>query len=90
MYFCTVKKTYAMKNISKKVITAAVDEALQQVLIKLEILDPSKKTKKMADNLSRKFSTQIRSEVKKGLTKVKKTAASKSKGKKAKKVVVTA
>jgi hypothetical protein len=59
----------------------------------LKLSNPSKKTKKVADNLSRKFSAQIISDMKKSSKKVQKEAAAadkKNKDKKTKKIIVAA
>ena len=73
------------KKISKKDIKNVVETALSQALTKLEIAEPSKKTKKFADSLSRKFAVQLKHDVKKKLKKDRK-AESRSKKKIAKEV----
>ncbi|HOX82675.1 MAG TPA: hypothetical protein PLJ60_07765 [Chryseolinea sp.] len=54
-----------MKKISKKEITHTVEKAMGTALQSLEILEPSKKTKKLLGKVSKKFSGQLKVEVKK-------------------------
>ena len=63
-----------MKKISKKEILSAVEEVIQQALTKFEIADPSKKTKKLVENVSRKVSGRIKTEVKRKFKKDRKAA----------------
>jgi RNase P subunit RPR2 len=74
-----------MEKISKKDIKNVVDAVLTQALTKLEIAEPSKKTKKLVDSVSRKFAVQLKRDVKRKFKKERK-AESRSKKKIAKEV----
>ena len=78
-----------MKEISKKKIRSTVEVALGRVLKNLRILNPSKKTGNILRKVSKKFSEQLKIEVKrqgkKGASKSKssrKATVSSAKGKK--------
>lgn len=58
-----------------------MDEIIQQALIKFEIADPTKKTKKLVEDVSRKVSGRIRTEVKRKFKKDRKAAAGSKKAK---------
>ncbi len=61
-----------MNKISKKEIIHTVEEAMGKALEKLKISTPSKKTKKLLGKVSKKFSGQLKAEVKKQNKKVEK------------------
>ncbi len=65
-----------MKKIVKKEITHTVEEAMGKALEKLNISEPSKKTKKLLGKVSKKFSSQLKEEVKKLNKKVSKASKS--------------
>jgi hypothetical protein len=54
-----------MEKISKKDIQANVKNIIEQALATYEISSPSSKTRKLVKDVSKKFSTQIKKEVKK-------------------------
>ena len=54
-----------MKKFTKKEIIHLVEEAMGSALEKLKISSPSRKTKKLLGKVSKKFSGQLREEVKK-------------------------
>ncbi len=58
-----------MTKISKKEIRHAVSDAMSQTLAKFSITSPSKKTQRIVDDVARKVSGRIKSEVKKQLAK---------------------
>lgn len=70
-----------MKNIKKKEIVYTVEKAMGTALEKLEITDPSKKTEKLLEKVSKEFSGQLKKEIK---TKNKKVAKAAKKAKKEK------
>lgn len=61
-----------MNKITKKEISQMVEEAIGKALEKLKISTPSKKTKKLLGKVSKKFSGQLKEEVKKQNKKVEK------------------
>jgi hypothetical protein len=54
-----------MQKISKKDIQATVKNIIEQALSTYEISSPSAKTKKFVKNVSKKFSSRLKREVKK-------------------------
>lgn len=76
-----------MKKISKREIRATVNESLLKVVSNLEIVDPSKKTKKLIEKVSRKFSDELKGELKKHFKKMAKVTKSKLNGKPVQKVM---
>ncbi|MEO5977087.1 MAG: hypothetical protein ABIS36_04700 [Chryseolinea sp.] len=74
-----------MEKMSKKDIKTVVDSVLSQALNKLQIGEPSKKTRKLVDSVSRKFVVQLKHDVKRKFKKERK-AENRSKKKIAKEV----
>jgi hypothetical protein len=54
-----------MKGISKEVVRSTVEGALDKVLKSLKIVKPSKKTRSVIKKISKKYSDQLRIEIKK-------------------------
>jgi hypothetical protein len=68
-----------MKKISKKEIRDKVTVAMTQALTSFEIAEPSKKTRRTIDKVSKKLSTDIKRDLKKKQEKISKASASKKK-----------
>ena len=54
-----------MKGISKEAVRSTVEGALDRVLKSLKIVKPSKKTRSVIKKISKKYSDQLRAEIKK-------------------------
>ena len=63
-----------MKKIKKKEIVHTVEKAIGTALEKLDITDPSKKTEKLLEKVSKEFSGQLKKEVKKKNKQIAKSA----------------
>lgn len=74
-----------MKKVKKEEISHMVEEAMGSALEKLKITAPSKKTTKLLGKVSKKFSSQLKAEVKKQDKKIAKASKVAQKAKPAKK-----
>jgi hypothetical protein len=52
-------------KISKKLIRTRVEAAMKEVLTSFELSQPSKKTKKVVDRISKKLSSELKRDLKK-------------------------
>lgn len=74
-----------MKKNSKKELRSTIEVALNQMLAQFEISSPSKKTVKLVEETSKKFSLRILEEVKKHSKKIDKVVKATKKAKPVKK-----
>ncbi len=68
-----------MKNISGKELRQNAENTINGLISKLEIGEPSKRTRKIVEKVSRRLSKELKHEIKKQLKKNEKATARKSK-----------
>ena len=74
-----------MKKVSRKEVKEKVSAAMDQALHTIEVLKPSRKTKKLLKKVTKNLTAEIKANLKKGQAKMK--SAKKKLGKKAKEVL---